>query len=155
MVDGQGGIYLDVQGERFECRRVNVSWHMMKFAKAQRDANVFIPKNMPEGPQRTELEDKRNRAGMSMMATMLDVVMVLLKPHERPRFESFMDSADDIPMGALENAIGAVIAKLGGDDEGKADASSPSSASPETTSPSSPVTSSRPVTVEDALPAWS
>lgn len=121
-IDGEGGIYLEVGGERFECRRVSTSYQMMKFADAQRKAQVSIPSGLPKESDRyKELAAKRNAAGMAMMAIMLETVMILLKPYERERFDEFMT---DISMGEglapqeLENAIGDVIAAAGGE-EGK------------------------------------
>lgn len=137
-IDGEGGIYLSIRGEDFECRRVSISWQMMQFAKAQRAANITIPSALPEdSPKRKELEEKRNEAGMKMMSLLLDSALILLKPHERERFEQYMDevSEDGLELGELENAIGAVIAAAGGQ-EGKAGptTSAPSSASSQTTS---------------------
>lgn len=137
-IDGEGGIYLSIRGEDFECRRVSISWQMMQFAKSQRAANITIPKGLPDdSPKRKELEEKRNEAGMKMMSLLLDSALILLKPHERERFETYMDevSEDGLELGELENAIGAVIAAAGGQ-EGKAEAttSTPSSASSQTTS---------------------
>ncbi len=136
--DGKGGIFLTIRGEDFECRKVSVSWQMMQFARAQRAANIVIPSGLPEdAPKRKELEAKRSEAGMRMMSLLLDTVNVLLKPHERDRFEQYMDdaSADGLEQGELENAIGAVIAAAGGQ-QGKAEptTSTPSSASSGTTS---------------------
>lgn len=136
--DGQGGIFLTIRGEDFECRKVSVSWQMMQFAKAQRAANITIPSALPEdSPKRKELEAKRSEAGMRMMSLLLDTLTVLLKPHERERFESYMDeiSAEGLDQGELENAIGAVIAAAGGE-QGKAEqtTSAQSSASSQTTS---------------------
>jgi hypothetical protein len=125
VVDGHGGIQLVVRGESFECRRVSTSWQMMQFAKAQRESRITVPKGLPEdSPKRKELEERRNNAGMRMMALLLDTCMILLKPGERQRFEDFMDaaSADDegLESGELENAIGDVIAAAGGE-QGKAE----------------------------------
>lgn len=136
--DGQGGIFLTIRGEDFECRKVSVSWQMMQFAKCQRQANVPIPSGLPEeSPKRKELEEQRSAAGMKMMSLLLDTMMILLKPHERDRFEAYMDqvSEDGLEQGELENAIGAVIAAAGGE-QGKAErtTSQQSSASSETTS---------------------
>lgn len=160
VVDGQGGIYLAIRGEQFEARRVGTSWQMMQFAKAQRAANVTIPKGLPEdSPRRKELEEKRNSAGMDMMRLLLETCMVLLKPHERDRFSEFMDDASmdaqGLGQGELETAIGAVIAAAGGEaDKGKADTpiASPYLESPRITPENSRVISQQPVTHEDALP---
>lgn len=141
-IDGEGGIYLTIKGEQFECRRVSVSWQMMKFAKAQRDANVVIPKGLPKDSQRfKDLSAKRNSAGMLMMAVMLETVNILLKPHERDRFDEFMETAsmDGLEPNELENAIGEVIAAVGGE-QGKAQQHSaqPSSSSSGTISENAP-----------------
>lgn len=158
VVDGEGGIYLTIAGENFECRRVSVSWQMMQFARAQRAANITIPSGLPEdSPKRKELEEARAAAGMKMMALLLDTCMVLLKPAERARFESFMDetsaSEEGLSQGALEKAIGEAIAAAGGE-EGKADrtTASQSSASSGTTSEKPRVISFNRATAEDALP---
>lgn len=157
VVDGNGGVYLTIRDEQFECRRVNVSWYIMKFARAQRKAQINIPKNMPQGPMRTELEEKRNSAGIELMAIMLDTVNCLLKPHERDRFENYMDTISETGLepGELENAIGNVIAAVGGNEEGKADRSSDSLDSQQTTSESVRVISLSKATHADALPAKS
>jgi hypothetical protein len=136
--DGQGGIHLTIRGEDFECRKVSVSWQMMQFAKAQRAANITIPSGLPEdSPKRKELEERRSAAGMKMMSLLLDTTMILLKPHERERFEEYMDtiSEDGLEQGELEQAIGAVIAAAGGE-KGKAERTTvaQSSASSQTTS---------------------
>lgn len=153
------GLELVIHGEAFQCRRVSTTWQMMKFAKARQAAAITIPKGMPEGPKRTELEEKRNEAGMAMLATLRDTAMVLLKPGERARFEAFMDelseSEDGLDNGELENAIGTVIAAAG-DEAGKAEASptvAHSSNGSPTTNESVRVISSSKVMPEDALPA--
>lgn len=160
VVDGEGGIYLEVGGEKFECRRVSTSYQMMKFAKAQQTANVVVPKNMPAGPKRTELEEKRNAAGMQMMAVMLETVMILLKPRERERFDEFMAeksmSDEGIKPSELEDAIGEVIAAVGGEsDKGKAEqaTASLSSESSQTTNEPTQVVSLGMATQQAALPA--
>lgn len=137
-IDGDGGVYLTIGDEQFECRRVSTSYQMMKFAKAQREAQVHIPSGLPKESEKYKaLTAKRNAAGMAMMATMLETITILLKPHERERFDTYMT---DVSMGeglepnALENAIGEVIAAVGGE-QGKAgqNTASPSSDSSETT----------------------
>lgn len=133
-IDGEGGIYLVIREREFECRRVSTTWQMMKFAKAQREANVTIPSGLPQdSPKRKELEDKRNKAGMQMLELLLETALVLLKPHERDEFQSYMDeiSADGLKPNELEEAIGNVIAAAGGEEAGKAEqtTASPSSAS--------------------------
>lgn len=122
-IDGEhGGLNLNIRDEAFECRHVDVSYQMMKFAVAQRKAQVVIPKGMPEGPRKTELETKRNAAGMTLMDIMLSTVMILLKPHERERFDTFMEdlgmSDNPLKPGEFQDAIGEVIAAAGGQ-EGK------------------------------------
>jgi len=141
------GLVLVIHDEEFECRRVGTSWQMMQFAKAQQAANVKVPSRMPEDdPRRKDIEDKRNAAGMAMLATLYDTAMVLLKPGERDRFKDFMDevSASDegLNPGELESAIGNVIAAAGGE-SGKADTptSQHSSGSSQTTSKSIQVVS--------------
>src|SRR5690348_1934913 len=143
--DGKGGIYLTIRDEEFECRRVSVSWQMMQFAKAQRAANLTVPSGLPkDSPKRKEIEEKRSAAGMKMMSLLLDTINVLLKPHERERFEEYMDeiSADGLEQGEREDAIGSVIAAVGGE-QGKAErtTSTQSSASSQTTSENAQVVS--------------
>ena len=149
-IDGEGGIYLTVRGESFECRKVSVSYQMMKFARAQREANITVPSGLPkDSPKRKELEERRNSAGMAMMALLLDTCMILLKPAERQRFEDFMDAAsadeEGLKPGELENAIGEVIAAAGGE-QGKAEQpiASQSSVSSESTSEPARVVSFKP-----------
>ena len=111
------GIYLLIRDKSFECRRVSTTWQMMKFAQAQRDAQVEIPKGLPENSERYQLlNDKRSAAGLLMMSTMRETVMVLLKPYERERFEEYMEevSLDGLEPSELENAIGDVIAVASG-----------------------------------------
>lgn len=141
------GLVLMIKDEEFACRRVGTSWQMMQFAKAQQAANTTIPSRLlPDDPRRKELEEKRNSAGMKMLATLYDTAMVLLQPHERDRFRDFMDdesmSEDGIKPGELEEAIGNVIAAAGGE-KGKADTrtSRPSSESSPSTSQSTRVIS--------------
>ena len=160
VVDGKGGVYLTIRNEDFECRKVSVTWQMMQFAKAQRAAQVTIPSGLTkDSPRRKELEDQRNAAGMSLTRIMLDTIMVLLKPHERERFEEYMDkvSSEGLEPNELEEAIGNVIAAIGGneDDKGKDNpaASSQSSESSTQTSEKRVVNLSRPVTESDGLPA--
>lgn len=145
-IDGENdGLFLNIRDELFECRRIDVSYQMMKFAVAQRKANVNIPKNMPQGAARKALEEKRNQAGMSLMDTMLTTVLALLKPHERDRFDEFMNdlALSDNPLdpGEFQQQIGEVIAAAGGQ-KGKGRkapiTSSPSSSSSQTTSESLP-----------------
>ncbi len=126
-IDGEhDGLCLIVRGEAFECRRVDVSYQMMKFAVAQRKAQVNIPKNMPDGPRKEALKEQRNQAGLSLMDTMLSTVMILLKPHERERFDTYMEelgmSEKPLNPGEFQEAIGEVIAAAGGQDgRGKAE----------------------------------
>lgn len=153
------GLELVIGGEAFACRRVSTSWQMMQFAKAQRAANVTIPKNLPaDSPRRKELEEKRNTAGMAMMALLLDTAFILLQPHERDRFREYMDelsmSDEGIEPGALENAIGDVIAAAGGE-SGKAErrTSAQSSTSQTIDAENIPVVSLHRATVADKQPA--
>lgn len=160
-IDGEhDGLTLMIRDEPFECRRIDVSYQMMKFAVAQRKARVVIPKNMPEGPRRTALEAQRNEAGMSLMDTMLSTVMALLKPHERDRFDSHMSdlAMSDEPLnpGEFQEAIGEVIAAAGGAEgkgKGGRTMSSPSSSSSQTTSENSSADSSVRDSVMDKAPA--
>ncbi len=137
-VTGDSGLYLRIRDEKFECRRVSISWQMMQFARAQRAAQVDIPRNLDRNSERyKELSEKRNNAGMRLMSLMLDSIMVLLKPHERERFEEYMDkiSSDGLEPNELESAIGDVIGQVGGE-RGKEEptTSVPSSISSTTTS---------------------
>lgn len=160
-IDGaHDGLTLVIRDEEFECRRVDVSYQMMKFAVAQRKAQVVIPKGMPDGPRKKELEAKRNAAGMSLMDTMLSTVMILLKPHERERFDTFMEEIgmSDKPLlpGEFQEAIGEVIAAAGGQEgQGKAGGttSSPSSSSSTTTNVTSVDFSQDKAGVTDKRPA--
>lgn len=123
-IDGaHDGLMLLIRDEAFECRRVDVSYQMMKFAVAQKKAGVVIPKGLDKDSQRyKDLMEQRNEAGMSLMATMLETVTILLKPAERGRFDNYMAevSMSDNPLkpGEFQDAIGEVIAAVGGQ-EGK------------------------------------
>lgn len=157
------GLVLTIKGEEFECRRVGTSWQMMQFSKARQAASINVPdviaghdKDACECSacnRRRMLEEKRNDAGMVMLATLHDTAMVLLQPHERDRFREFMNdesmSEEGIKPGELEEAIGAVIAAAGGE-EGKADTpTSPRSSTSSTrTSTSAPVDLSDKATAE-------
>lgn len=159
VVDGEGGVYLIIADEKFECRRVSVTWQMMQFAEAQRKANTNIPRLPEDHPKVIEAHRIRNEAGMEMMSTMLKTIRVLLKPYERTRFEEFMDtlsqSEEGIEPGALESAIGEVIAAVGGQaGKGKAEQNTAvqSSVSSQTTNENVRVISFNKVTPEDALP---
>lgn len=160
-IDGaHDGLNLYIREEVFECRRIDVSYQMMKFAVAQRKAQVVIPKNMPDGPRKTELLEQRNAAGMSLMDTMLSTVMALLKPHERVRFDTYMEelALSDKPLnpGEFQEAIGDVIAAAGGQEgKGKAEGttSSPSYSSLQTTTENSVDDSLHKVGVRDKYPA--
>ena len=145
------GLVLTIRDEEFECRRVGTSWQMMQFAKARQASNIVVPRDpghdvgceCPLCKRRAELEEKRNDAGMKMLATLYDTAMVLLKPHERDRYTQFMDdqslSVDGIGPGELEQAIGNAIGAAAGE-PGKADTPTlkPSSVSSVTTSESAP-----------------
>lgn len=160
-IDGaHDGLNLYIRDEVFECRRVDVSYQMMKFAVAQRKAQVAIPKNMPDGPRKTDMEAKRNAAGMSLMDTMLSTVMILLKPHERERFDAFMEelgmSEKPLLPGEFQEAIGEVISSAGGQegkDSKEETTSSHSSSSSQTTNVTSVDFSSDRAGVENKLPA--
>lgn len=145
-------IYLELGDEKFECRRVAITWQMMKFAVTQRDAKINVPKHLDaKDPKRLALEEKRNEAGMRLLAIMHDTVMILVKPDERDRFEEFMSTAELEP-NTLESAIGTLISQLGGSDEGKpSEESSDSVDSQNTTSPTSRVVSFEPDTEKAAL----
>lgn len=134
-IDGEGGIFLELGDDRFECRKVAVTWHMMRFAKAQRVtrtpyAHTHIPDDKLEdhingtkdeqGNTLTtgceacqKIANKRNDAGMDLLGIMHDMLMTLLKPYERDRFIEFMETAGLEP-SELEDAIGEVIAEVGG-----------------------------------------
>lgn len=126
------GIFLTIRDQEFECRRVGTSWQMMQFSKAQQAANITIPKRIHEKgctchlcKRVNELENRVNKAGMLMLATLYDTAMTLLKAPERDRFKEYMEdiSLSDEPLkpGELEEAIGNVIAAAGGEEPGKAD----------------------------------
>jgi len=160
IVDGEGGLYLTIRDEAFELRRVSINYQMMKFAVARRNADVHVPEHLPEkDPRRVKAEEKRNAAGMEIMALLLDATNILLKPHERDRFDQFMTelsmSDEGLKPGELEEAIGAAMAAVGGAEEkGKAPVNTSSDSSPgsENTKPNVRVISSRKVTPEDGLP---
>lgn len=145
--EDDNSIYLTLDGHDFECRRVSVTWQMMRFAIATRDANAPIPhpkefddpKHLERCKSCADIAKRRNDAGMGMMATMHDTVMKLLKPHERDRFELFMRDAEVEP-DELEHAIGDVIARIGSEGKDKG-TSSHSSSSQDQTSKSSASTS--------------
>lgn len=164
------GLVLTIKGEEFECRRVGTSWQMMQFSKAQQAANIHVPKAIDghtsevDGEtidececgackKRRALEEKRNEAGMKMLAALYDTAMVLLKPGERDRFREFMDeqamSEEGISNGELEKAIGETIAAASGE-SGKAGTRTqrPSSTSSTSTSTSAPADLSGKATAE-------
>lgn len=132
-------VYLTLGGHDFACRRVSISWQMMKFAVAQRDANAPIPhpKDYELETHRSackscsDIHKRRNDAGMTLMATMHDAVKILLRPDERDRFEDYMSTAELEPE-ELENAIGDAIARIGSQGKAKG-TSSHSSAQQEAT----------------------
>lgn len=161
-IDGaHDGLTLNVRDESFECRHVDVSYQMMKFAVAQRKANVVIPTGLDKESQRyRDLSEQRNEAGMMLMATMLETVNILLKPHERQRFDTYMSevSMSDSPLkpGEFQDAIGEVIAAAGGQqgkDEKGQTTSSPSYSSSTETSVSYVESSSEKAGVQDKVPA--
>lgn len=147
-------VYLELNDKKFECRRVSVSWQMMKFAVAQREAATPIPhpKEFELATHReickscADVSSKRNNAGMTLMATMHDTILRLLRPSERERFEEYMIDAELEPE-ELENAIGEVIAAIGsqGKDKGT---SSPSLHSEEQTDLPLRTVSLQPVSVD-------
>jgi hypothetical protein len=139
-IDGEGGVTLDVGDERFECRKVSVSWEMMKFAIAQTEARTRYAHPVDDEDDDDARDEhnetckscaaiavKRNDAGMRLMVIMHNVILKLLKPRERERFEEFMVDAALKP-NELEEAIGDVMSALGGD-KGKRKRRSHSSAS--------------------------
>jgi hypothetical protein len=151
-IDGEGGVFLHVGGEAFECRKVSVTWHMMRFAKAQKAARAIkVPDHLPkDNPERKAAEEKQNELGMDLLAVMYDVIMVILKPHERERFEEFMSTAEVKPQ-ELEDAIGEAIAEIGGG-KGKVKqaTTSPSVESQPNTNGKSPAVSSTPDTATES-----
>lgn len=161
-IDGaHDGLTLNIREASFECRRVDVSYQMMKFAVAQKKASVVIPKGLDKESQRyKDLTEQRNEAGMLLMATMLETVTILLKPHERQRFDTYMSevSMGDNPLnpGEFQDAIGEVIAAAGGQ-EGKEQkeqtTSSRSSSSSNLTNVSYAEDSSVKAGVQDKVPA--
>lgn len=136
-IDGEGGIYVTLAGEKFECRRVDTTYQMMKFAKAQRLSRTYIPIHLKEDhPDRVKAEQIVAHARMASLECFLDIINRLLKPYERERFDAFMEDAD-LASGELTDAIQALMADVNGakedekgDDPGKAGMHSlPSSAS--------------------------
>lgn len=124
-------IYLEVDKEKFECRKTSVSWHMMQFGHAQREASRIKPPHKEgECPKVEGEEDKkcaacltaieqRNQAGVDLMAAMRSLILKVIKPDERERFIHYMDEDADLDEGELESAIGDVLAQLGGQDTQK------------------------------------
>lgn len=161
-IDGiDDALYLYLRGEKFECRRVSTTYPMMKFAKAQRDAQIDIPKGLPDdNPRKIELTKKRNEAGMLMMSLLLETANILLKPSERERFDEYATelsmSEEGMKLGELEDALGEVIAAAGGE-KGKAQptTSPESSASSGTTKPNSVVSLQSRATGRKRAPAKS
>lgn len=161
VVDGEGGLFVTVRDESFEIRRVSVSYPMMKFAQARRKAEVHIPAGWAkDDPRRKKLEEKRNEAGMEIMALLLDAMQILLKPKERDRFDSYLTelsmSDEGLKPGELEEVIGHAMSLVGdAEDKGKAADSSSSSSSngSHETSENVRVISSTRVTPMDGLPA--
>lgn len=145
-------IYLTIGKEMFECRRVAITWQMMKFAVIQRQARIKVPEYLDEtDPKRVAVEERRNAAGMELLAIMHDTIMLLIRPEERDRFEEFMMSAELLP-NELESAIGNTIAQLGGAEGKPVQAESSDSVdSPNTTSQTSRVVSFSQDTPKDEL----
>jgi hypothetical protein len=163
IVDGQGGIYLTIKGEDFECRRVSTTWQMMQYAEARKKSDVHIPdvpKGLPDTDPRmirkAKAEEQRNIAGMNMLALLLETATVILKPHERERFRAFMDevSASDegLDQGELETAISNAISAVGGQGKEADRTSSAPSDGSQNTSENVRVISSNKVTRADGLP---
>lgn len=160
VVDGEGGLFFTLRDEAFEIRRVSISYPMMKFAKARRKASVRVPDHLPEkDPRRVKAEEARNEAGMEIMELLLDAVNILLKPHERARFDEYVNelsmSDTGLKPGELEESINMAMSAVGeAEDKGKAPGNgSPNSSTGErTTNTNSPVISSEPVTEMDGLP---
>lgn len=161
VVDGEGGLFITIRDESFEIRRVSVSYPMMKFAQARRKADVHIPESFhKDDPRRKRMEEKRNEAGMEIMALLLDAMQILLKPKERERFDQYLTelsmSDEGLKPGELEDAIGEAMSLVGETtDKGKAgdNSSSSSSNSSPATSENVRVISSNKVTPMDGLPA--
>lgn len=124
-------VYL-ILGERsFPCRRVGVSWHMMQFGHAQRKAQRIrtphadvadpndVSKKIPCAcGQCKKAQSERTDAGMEMMNAMRALILKILKPEVKEDFVDFMDEAELEP-NELEEAIGNVIGRLGGQDPDK------------------------------------
>lgn len=129
------GIYLEVGKERFECRKTSVSWHMMQFGHAQREASRIKPPHkdgecpfdgaLADRPENYKCHacktanEQRSQAGMDLMAAMRSLILKVIKPHERERFIYFMDEEADLDEGELEEAIGSVLSRLGNQDANK------------------------------------
>lgn len=173
-IDGEGGVYLHLLNEAFECRKIGVSWHMMKFAVAQRASRKPLPHNqVPEDEVDKHIEgdaengipgcsvceaarEKKNEAGIDLMAVMHDLILKILKPRERERFEAFMEDPNTaLGPSELEDAIGEALAEIGGKapKEKTRSTSSPSSALPENTKEKSPDTTNERVTERVINPA--
>lgn len=122
-------IYLKLGAEQFACRTVGLTWEMMKFAKAQRVAQLKAPHPAVDGEGEPHtckackaVEDKKNAAGTDAMIGLHSMITKVLKPEERDRFNDFMDDAELEP-NELESALGEVVSELGKErdtDEGKA-----------------------------------
>lgn len=158
VVDGEGGIFLNIGDRQFECRKVSTTWQMMQYAKARKKVEtIHVPTHLPEDdPRRTEAEEKRNAAGMDMLALLLETAEVILKPRERESFASYMDelsmSEKGLDQGELEKAISAAISEVGGQGKAGENTSSQSSTTSANTSQNVRVISSNKVTGADALP---
>lgn len=117
-------VYLELQGEKFACRKVGLTWEMMKFAKAQRVAQLKAPHPAkdPEGLAHSckacdDIRSKQQEAGTDAMIGLHSMIIKVLKPTERDRFNMFMDDAE-LEQNELESAIGDVIATFGGEADG-------------------------------------
>lgn len=126
------GLFLSVGEELFACRKISVSWHMMQFGHAQREASRIKPPHKDgecPGPYVNEekeqckycaeASDQRSQAGMDLMAAMRSLILKVLKPEERDRFIRYMDDEAELKEGELEEAIGDVLSQLGGQDKNK------------------------------------
>lgn len=117
----EDALYLVLPDNQFECRRVSMSWHLMRFTKAKSITEKEIPAHLPEDhPERARLDKVIGDANMSLFSILYDMSMNLLKPSERDRFCDYMETAE-LDNGVLETAIiTAVNGASQSGDQGKA-----------------------------------
>lgn len=109
---------IKVAGRAFPIRRVGVTWQLMQFAKAQREAQKPVPEldpDMPLNVQEDTLAKRaaREAAGQDLLLVMFTTINKLLRPEVREDFAKFLDDPDtDLEPDELETAIGNAIASV-------------------------------------------